>query len=152
MSNKPFNASKRLLNVQLPIIPIISDLIKKNPGTISLGQGVVYYGPPQKVINKISRLNLSDDFHVYSEVEGISKLHSIISKKLTSENKINLNHGYELIVTAGSNMGFMNTVLSIADPDDEIILLRPYYFNHEMAINMINCRPIIVDTDLQKIL
>ena len=148
MPNKTFNASQRLMNVQLPIIPIISDLIKKNPGTISLGQGVVYYGPPQKVINEISRLNLTDDFHVYSEVEGIAKLHSIISKKLTSENKINLNQGYDLIVTAGSNMGFMNTVLSIADPDDEIILLRPYYFNHEMAINMINCRPVIVDTDL----
>ena len=45
-------------------------------------------------------------------------------------------------------MGFMNAVLAIADPNDEIILLRPYYFNHEMAINMINCKSIIVDTDL----
>ena len=39
-------------------------------------------------------------------------------------------------------------IVAIADPDDEIILLRPYYFNHEMSINMINCKPVIVDTDL----
>ena len=34
------------------------------------------------------------------------------------------------------------------EPNDEIILLRPYYFNHEMAINMINCKAIIIDTDI----
>ena len=147
MPIKSFNASQRMRDVQPPIISIVSDLIKKNPGTVSLGQGVVYYGPPQKVINKISELDPSPGYHIYSEVEGISKLRSIASKKITLENKININKNSELIVTAGSNMAFMNAILAIADPDDEIILLRPYYFNHEMAINMINCKSVIVDTD-----
>ena len=82
MSIKLFNTSQRMSNVQLPIIPIISNLIKKNPGTISLGQGVVYYGPPQKVFDAITQLNYSPDYHVYSEVEGISNLRSIIIEKL----------------------------------------------------------------------
>jgi len=148
MSIKSFNASQRMRNIQPPIVSIVSDLIKKNPGTVSLGQGVVYYGPPQKVINRINELNPSPDYHIYSEVEGITKLRSIISKKLILENKISVNGKYDLIVTAGSNMAFMNAILAIADPGDEIILLRPYYFNHEMAINMINCKPVIVNTDL----
>ena len=147
MPIKSFNASQRMKNVQPPIISIVSDLIKKNPGTISLGQGIVYYGPPQKVITNINNLNPSSDYHAYSQVEGMPKLLSIITKKLTNENQINLDEGYDVIVTAGSNMAFMNIILAIADPSDEIILLRPYYFNHEMAINMINCKPIIVDTD-----
>ena len=147
MSIKSFNASQRMRNIQPPIVSIVSDLIKKNPGTISLGQGVVYYGPPKKVINKINKLNPSPDYHIYSEVEGITKLRSIISKKLILENKIAVNEKYDLVVTAGSNMAFMNAILAIADPGDEIILMRPYYFNHEMAINMINCKPVIVDSD-----
>ena len=147
MPIKSFNASQRMENVQPPIISIVSDLIKKNPGTISLGQGVVYYGPPQRVINEINKLNPSSDYHAYSEVEGLPKLRSIISKKLKYENKINMGEKYDLVVTAGSNMAFMNALLAIADPNDEIILLRPYYFNHEMAINMINCKAVIVDTD-----
>ena len=57
MSIKPLKASQRMRNVQPPIISIISDLIKKNPDTISLGQGVVYYGPPETVFEKISNLN-----------------------------------------------------------------------------------------------
>jgi aspartate/methionine/tyrosine aminotransferase len=51
------------------------------------------------------------------------------------------------MVTAGGNQAFMNTVLAIADPGDEFILPTPYYFNHEMAITMANCRPVLVPTD-----
>ena len=91
MPIKSFNTSQRMSNVQLPIIPIVSNLIKKNPGTISLGQGVVYYGPPQKVFDAITQLNYTPDYHVYSEVEGISNLRSIMIEKLLCENKINLN-------------------------------------------------------------
>ena len=42
--------------------------------------------------------------------------------------------GSRVLVTAGGNLAFMNAVLAIADPDDEIILPAPYYFNHEMAV------------------
>jgi aspartate/methionine/tyrosine aminotransferase len=43
-------------------------------------------------------------------------------------------------------MAFFNAILAIADPGDEIILPAPYYFNHEMAIAMLNCRAVIVPT------
>jgi aspartate/methionine/tyrosine aminotransferase len=43
-------------------------------------------------------------------------------------------------------MAFVNAVLAIADPGDEIVLLRPFYFNHEMAIEMAGCRSVAVKT------
>ncbi|MFN7658370.1 MAG: aminotransferase class I/II-fold pyridoxal phosphate-dependent enzyme, partial [Dolichospermum sp.] len=46
-----------------------------------------------------------------------------------------------------SNMGFINAILAITSPGDEIILNTPYYFNHEMAIKMAGCHPILVPTD-----
>ena len=39
-------APSRMAAVQSPVIPVIGELIRTHPGTISLGQGVVYYGPP----------------------------------------------------------------------------------------------------------
>ena len=40
---------------------------------------------------------------------------------------INIGIGEKMIcVTAGANMAFMNAVLAITDPGDEIILLRPF--------------------------
>lgn len=37
-------------------------------------------------------------------------------------------------------------VLGVTNPQDEVIILSPYYFNHEMAIKMANCVPIVVET------
>ena len=34
--------SFRMQSVQSPIIPVVGELIRANPGTISLGQGVAY--------------------------------------------------------------------------------------------------------------
>ena len=39
---------RRMQAVQQPIIPVVGELIRRHPGTISLGQGVVHYGPPPK--------------------------------------------------------------------------------------------------------
>jgi aspartate/methionine/tyrosine aminotransferase len=35
----------------------------------------------------------------------------------------------------------------VADPGDEIILQKPFYFNHDMAVTMAGCRPVCVETD-----
>jgi aspartate/methionine/tyrosine aminotransferase len=44
-------------------------------------------------------------------------------------------------------MGFYNAILTISDPGDEIIISRPYYFNHDMAITMAGCRSVEVPVD-----
>ena len=51
------------------------------------------------------------------------------------------------MVTAGANMAFMHAVFAITEPGDEIILHVPFYFNHEMAIQMAGCRAVRVATD-----
>ena len=147
MPNSPYCASQRMSDIQSPIIPVVADLINKTPGTISLGQGVVYYKPPKAALDRAMEIEDSLNYHLYSRVEGQLELTEIISKKLCDENQINLNNNQKIIVTAGANMAFMNAIMSITDPGDEVILLKPYYFNHEMALNMINCKVITVDTD-----
>ncbi len=52
-------------------------------------------------------------------------------------------------MTAGSNMAFQNAILAIAEPGDEILLQTPYYFNHEMAITLAGCKPVLVPTDAE---
>jgi aspartate/methionine/tyrosine aminotransferase len=44
-------------------------------------------------------------------------------------------------------MAFMHAVLATTSPGDEIILPVPFYFNHEMAIEMAGCRAVRVPTD-----
>lgn len=140
--------------VQSPIIPIVGELIRQSPGTISLGQGVVNYPPPQSAIDQITTFLSNPNHHKYQAVEGIPDLKNAIAHKLATENKIDLSDASgtrgrerEIVVTAGSNMAFLNVVLAITDPGDEIILQTPFYFNHEMAIEIASCRAVLVPTD-----
>jgi aspartate/methionine/tyrosine aminotransferase len=141
------NESQRLQATQSPIIPVIADLIRSCPGTLSLGQGVVAYGPPPSAIAQIERFLADPANHKYHPVAGIPDLLVAIERKLAAENGLKLSAGNRLMVTAGGNQAFMNAVLAIADPGDEFILPTPYYFNQEMAVTMANCRPALVATD-----
>ena len=141
--------SARLRAVQAPIIPVIADLIRGHPGTISLGQGVVSYGPPAQALARLPAFAAELANHKYQPVGGIPPLLQAIEQKLSRENGVRVGDapGNRLMVTPGGNAAFMNAVLAIADPGDELILPTPYYFNHEMAITMANCRPVLVPTD-----
>jgi aspartate/methionine/tyrosine aminotransferase len=141
------NSSNRMEAVQTPIIPVIGELIRNNPGTISLGQGVVYYGPPESAFSQIPSFLADCANHKYKLAQGIPPLLELLEAKLRIENQIDLGTGSGCMVTAGGNQAFFNAILAITDPGDEVILLVPYYFNHEMAVVMAGCRPVLVRTD-----
>lgn len=146
VARRAFDISARIAAVQPPIIPIVAGMIRDNPGTISLGQGVVFYDPPPSVTGGIQAFLASAANHRYREVEGIAPLREALANKLEAENGIAPGR-YDVVVTAGSNMGFFNAVLAICDPGDEVILLTPWYFNHEMAIGIAGCTAVPVPTD-----
>ncbi|NJO26415.1 MAG: pyridoxal phosphate-dependent aminotransferase [Richelia sp. SL_2_1] len=134
-------------SVQSPIIPVVGELIKNSLGTISLGQGVVSYSPPPEAIEFLPRFLSNSSNNLYQAVEGIPLLINTLKEKLAVFNNIKINENNRIIVTAGSNMAFMNAILAITSLGDEVILNTPYYFNHEMAIAMTGCHPVLVETD-----
>jgi len=133
--------------VQPPVIPIVAELIRAHPGTISLGQGVAFYGPPPQARQRLEQFFADPQNHKYKPVDGIGPLREALARKLRAENGIDLNASRRLVVTAGGNMAFVNAVLAVADPGDEVILPLPYYFNHEMAVRIAGCIPVFVSTD-----
>lgn len=139
--------SRRMQDVQTPIIPIVGDLVRGTPGTISLGQGMVSYGPPKEALDALAGVTDDPKTHQYGAVEGTSALRAALAEKLRSENRIPVDVANRVVVTAGGNMAFFNAVLAVADVGDEIVLQTPYYFNHEMAVGMAGCRAVLVGTD-----
>jgi aspartate/methionine/tyrosine aminotransferase len=133
--------------VQSPIIAVIGEMIREVPGTISLGQGVVHYGPPSQALDAVSAALTRPGTHEYQDGVGLPALIERIALKLKNENGIDLTRGSRIMVTAGANMAFMHAVLAITTPGDEIILNVPFYFNHEMAIQMAGCTAVRVATD-----
>ncbi|HSZ55848.1 MAG TPA: pyridoxal phosphate-dependent aminotransferase [Tepidisphaeraceae bacterium] len=142
--------SRRMLDVQSPMISVVGEMVKRRPGTISLGQGVVHYGPPEGVARAVAEAAAKDPrVNRYSLTFGIDELLEGLSRKLELENGIHIGPDRHVVVTAGANMGFLNAVLAVADVGDEVILLSPFYFNYEMAVQMAGCRAAVVATDAQ---
>jgi len=102
----------------------------------------------QADIAGLARQALADPAtHEYQDGLGIPILVDRVTAKLKAENGIDVARGSTVMVTAGANMAFVHAVLAITQIGDEIILPVPFYFNHEMAIDMAGCTTVRVPTD-----
>src|SRR5262249_23624322 len=106
----------RMDAVQAPIIPVIGEMIREAPGTSSLGQGMVHYGPPRPSIE--AAIDALDDMvtHEYGDGAGAPALVERLEDKLRRENGIDVGRGSRVMVTAGANMAFMHLVFAITEP------------------------------------
>ena len=115
-----------MTQIQTPMIPVVGEWTAKHPGTISLGQGVVHYAAPTAVHQAVAIAATSEpQIDRYALVRGTDELLEQIEKKVGRENGIDCRQ-QTCVVTAGSNMGFLNAIFAIGDVGDEIVLLSPY--------------------------
>lgn len=132
--------------MQAPVIPIVARWTAETPGTVSLGQGIVSYGPPPQVMQAVAGFGSTLGEHRYGPVEGSAELVGVVEAKLARENGISVRPDSRVFVTAGGNQAFVNAVLAVTDPGDEVILPTPFYFNHEMAVVIAGAVPVGVPT------
>ncbi len=144
------NRSVRMDAVQAPVIPDVAALLRECPDAISLGQGVVHYPPPPEVFDAIRSFGGQASDHHYRDAAGVKPLIDGLTRKLAQDNGIDVDEETQtLFVTAGSNMAFYHVVMCLCDPGDEVVVMSPFYFNHEMAIAMANAKVVVAGTDAQ---
>ena len=80
--HETLRAMTRMDRVQAPIIPVIGRMIRQVPGTISLGQGVVHYGPPRETLEAVRAALGRTATHEYHDGAGLPALHERIARKL----------------------------------------------------------------------
>ena len=146
-------AARRLAAVQTPVIPVMGELIRNTPGTLSMGQGMVHWGPPPPVLEAVTHAATGSEpggdptLHAYGPVAGDPALLDVLTGWLQQQHGLDL-EGTALLLSAGSNMAFNAVVQVLCDPGDELILPVPYYFNHEMAIRLAGGTPVPVQAGL----
>ena len=139
--------SKRMQAVQSPVIPHVGRPHPRQPGH--------HFPRPRRGALPaaaaghagLARFGGAIVEHHYQAARGLPELREELRQKLACENQIEVGDDQLLMVTAGSNMGFYHALLAVADPGDEIVVMSPFYFNHEMAVGMANCRAVLVATD-----
>ena len=127
----------RIAAVLEPVIPRLGALVRGSPGTLSLAQGMVSWGPPpavaQAALAAIAQAGPALDR--YGPTWGEPVLLEAARQRLISRNGLDLD-GSALLITSGSNMAFQAIAQAICDPGSEVILPLPFYFNHVMAVQL----------------
>jgi aspartate/methionine/tyrosine aminotransferase len=126
----------------------------------NMGQGMVWWGPSENTVSSVlaevvgsggGTLQPQRKVDRYGPIEGDPALKEALKRKLIEFNGIELDNK-EIMVTAGSNQAFVNIILSICSPGDEVIMFMPYYFNHVMAVQLASAQPVFApcrDDDMQ---
>jgi aspartate aminotransferase len=116
------------------------------------GEAVVHLGagepknkaPISAILSAAARLNTGDI--KYTPTDGISSLKKAIIR-YTEENYDRIVSSDNVIVSQGAKQALFNLLYTLVNPQDEVIVLAPYWVSYPEMIKMVYGVPVIVSPD-----
>ncbi|MBA3271089.1 MAG: pyridoxal phosphate-dependent aminotransferase [Acidobacteria bacterium] len=136
---------ERVRAIELPQFDLLNDIADRwtarGADVIRLGQALPGFDPPPMAVAAL-RASLDDrSSHTYSSDAGIPELRHALAASLRALGA-DLDPDNEIIISAGGNQAFQLAVTTLIDPGDEVILVSPYFLNHEMAVRSVGAVPV----------
>ncbi len=85
----------------------------------------------------------------YSPVAGIPELREAIAEKLLAENGLNYRPS-EIVLANGTKQAINNAILSLIGPDDEVIILAPYWVSYEGSVKFAQGTPVVLQSNVEE--
>lgn len=113
---------------------------------ISLSLGEPDFNTPD-FIKAAAKQAIDDDFSKYMPVPGYLDLREAISEKFKRDN--NLDYAPDqIVVSTGAKQSLINTILSLVNPGDEVIVPAPYWVTYVEQVRMAGGVPVIIETSI----
>ncbi|GAA4374085.1 pyridoxal phosphate-dependent aminotransferase [Hymenobacter koreensis] len=110
------------------------ELAAQGVDVISLSFGEPDFQTPQ-YIKDAAKKAIDDGYTLYTPVPGYPELRQAIADKLKREN--NLDYKPEnIVVSTGAKQALANTVMSLVNPGDEVIVFAPYWVSYEEMVKL----------------
>ncbi len=108
----------------------------RNRPVINLCQAVPSYPPAEAMQEAIGRFAREDATSLYTDIFGLPELRESLGAYMSAAygGKIAAD---DVAITAGCNQAFAAAVMALVGPGDNVILSSPYYFNHQMWLDML---------------
>ncbi len=122
-----------------------------SPGFLNLGQGLPGHIPPDSALSSLKERISHPTTHVYTPDEGLLELREELALYLRQKFDIDVNPQDEIVIAAGANNAFAGTILTLIEPNQNVIMPSPYYFNSVMAVNLASAeiKEVPVDSEFQ---
>lgn len=102
---------------------------------LDLSQAAPAFPPAPEVVARIAAVAYEPDGGRYAPQPGLPALRTAFADDLSSAyaSPIEANH---ILITAGCNQAFCLVVSAIAEPGDSVVVVSPFYFNHDMWLRL----------------
>ena len=142
MALRPLRTSRRCASAAEAVIErVLATYLR--PGVANLAPGTAHWSPSASLIADAVG---NSGGNGYGDCRGEEKLREALRVKLERENRVDMTER-DVMVTTGANQAYVHALLALCDPGDEVILFRPYYFSHLVALQLLGLRPTFVDCD-----
>ena len=108
----------------------------RNRGLLNLCQAVPSYAPAEALQDEIARLAHDPATHLYTDISGIPELRSALAQHMAADYRGQIDP-QNVGITSGCNQAFCAAIMAVAERGDNVVLPAPYYFNHQMWLDML---------------
>jgi len=136
--------SRRVRDTLPPIMQVMKGMASGKK-VMDLSQGVPYFPPPEDAVR--SALEDLSGLNRYGPDGGDADLIDAVAEKLSHDNGIELSGGMKVMITSGANLGFFNSAAALCDVGDEVVLFDPFYFNHQMSLDILGINSVHAPSD-----
>jgi len=139
------NPGKSIQAVMEAPIPKIKDLARGREDIVSFAQGLPWFGPPPAAVDRVLERIRGGEGTGYSDDLGRPRLRGLLAADLRKQGYAGASPD-RLCLTPGDNQAVYIALSVLADPGEEVILPRPYYFNNLMALQLLGLKPVLIET------
>src|ERR1051325_2517385 len=102
---------------------------------IDLCQAVPSYPPADSMMEAIAAAAMRPDTGFYTPVRGLPELRRKLAADMAQDYRGAID-AEDVAITAGCNQAFCAVLSALAGPGDNVLLPVPWYFNHQMWLDL----------------
>lgn len=133
--------SKKIANVPVSSIRVIFDKARRMTDVVRMEIGEPDVDTPRN-IKEAATQALDEGYTHYTPFNGFSDLRQEISRKVKSDNGLQADPEKEIIVTPGACSAVYCSLLSIINPEEEVLVPDPGWPHYEVCVKMAGGVPI----------
>lgn len=117
--------------------------ISNRNNAINLAQGFPDFSPPEELIEALVRAARGPN-HQYAITWGAPNFRSALAKKIQRFTGMEINPDRDLVVTCGSTEAMMVALMTVCNPEENVIVFSPFYENYAADTILCGANPIHV--------
>lgn len=108
---------------------------------IDVAQAVPGYPPPKALTDRLAQVIGEPVMARYTDIEGVPELRAALAADIGAVYGAAI-AAEDVLITAGCNQAYCLATLALAKAGEEIVVPLPYYFNHQMWLDMQGIRAV----------